>query len=128
MAKCDNCKSLKGYTTGADEYPQRTTIMYCSKDHWDGGGIPDENQDDPWADCEDFENKIDSFTGNFKKRLPEEIGKDIRYNGKRVGESESVKDSYWSGYEKDGKYYISLNDSYEHFWEVSHEDLEDYCL
>ena len=26
------------------------------------------------------------------------------------------------------KYYISLNDDYESFWETSYEDMADYCL
>jgi hypothetical protein len=71
---------------------------------------------------------MEKFNGDFSKRLPKEVGKDIRGNGKRVGQSESIKGSCWSGYEKDGKCYLSLDDDYECFWEVSRQDLEDYCL
>lgn len=31
---CTECKFFKVYTTGIDEYPQCTTIAYCSKGHW----------------------------------------------------------------------------------------------
>lgn len=71
---------------------------------------------------------MEKFTGDFSKRLSKEEGLDIKHNGKRVGESESVKGSYWSGYEKDGKCYISLDDDDACFWEVSRQDLTDYCL
>lgn len=55
--KCDNCKHLKVYTTGRDEYPPCTTIPYCEKGHWDGDPIDfnatDEN--DLWVNCLDYE-------------------------------------------------------------------------
>jgi hypothetical protein len=71
---------------------------------------------------------MEKFNADWNKRLPKEIGKDIRDNGKRLGESEHVKDCYWSGYEKDGKYYVSLNDDYGSFWETSYDDMADYCF
>lgn len=71
---------------------------------------------------------MEKFNADWNKRIPKEIGKDVRDNGKRLGEGGHQKDCYWSGYEKDGKYYISLNDDYESFWETSYEDMADYCL
>jgi hypothetical protein len=69
---------------------------------------------------------MDKFDADHSKKLSSEISKDIRDNGKRLGEGGHVKDCYWAGYEKDGKYYISLND--ETFWETSYQDMVDYCL
>ena len=67
---------------------------------------------------------MDKFTGDYHKRLPKEIGKDIIDNGERLGEGGHVKDCYWSGYQKDDKYYISLNDEPTAVWEASYEDMK----
>ncbi len=69
-----------------------------------------------------------NFDADWNKRLSKEIGRDIRDNGKRLGESGHEKGCYWAGYEKDGRYYISLNDDYAAFWETSYFDMADYCL
>ncbi len=57
------------------------------------------------------------------KPLPEETGHIIINRGKRLGESESVKDSYWSCYELAGELYITLNDDAEYTWKTTKEDI-----
>lgn len=54
--KCSYCHHQKRYTTGIDEYPGLTTIIYCSKGHWEGDDPePDPNQDFTlWDECNDF--------------------------------------------------------------------------
>jgi len=71
---------------------------------------------------------MEKFIGDWNKRLPKEIGKDVIDNGKRLGEGSHEKDCYWSGYEKKGKYFISLNDDSSAVWESSFEDMESHCL
>lgn len=71
---------------------------------------------------------MSKFNAEQNKRLPKEIGTDVINNGKRLGEGGHEKDCYWSGYEKDGKHYITLNDDNESVWETSYEDMVDYCL
>ena len=68
------------------------------------------------------------FNADWNERIPKENGRDIIDNGKKLGESEYQKDCYWAGYEKDDRYYISLNDDMESVWETSYEDMSDYCL
>lgn len=65
---------------------------------------------------------------DYKERLPKEEGKIIIDSGKRLGESEHMKDTYWSGYEHNGKYYITLNDDNETVWEASYDVMEKHCL
>jgi hypothetical protein len=55
--KCDNCKLLGIYRTGADEYPQFASIPYCRKGHWEAGDIIETVKKDPWEGCKDFEQK-----------------------------------------------------------------------
>lgn len=71
---------------------------------------------------------MEKFNADWDKRLPKEIGRDVINNGKRLGDGCHVKDSYWAGYEKDGRYYISLNDEEDTVWETSYEDMEMHCL
>jgi hypothetical protein len=71
---------------------------------------------------------MEKFTGDWSKRLPKEEGTNIIDNAKRLGEGTHEKDCYWSGYEKDGRYFIALNDDNECVWESSFEDMESHCL
>lgn len=66
------------------------------------------------------------FMGDWNLRLPEETGKTIIDTAKRLGEGESNKGCYWSGYELDGKYYITLNDAANSVWLVTYQDIIDY--
>lgn len=68
------------------------------------------------------------FTANWEERLPVEIGIDVINNGVNLGCGGHDSGCYWSGYEKDGKYYISLCDYSDSVWETSYEDMELYCL
>jgi hypothetical protein len=53
--KCDTCQFKKHYTTGTYEYPELTTIAYCSKEHWaDGDMFDDVVNPNPWESCKDF--------------------------------------------------------------------------
>lgn len=70
---------------------------------------------------------MEKFNADWNKRLPKEIAKDIVKNGVRLGEGGKQKDCYWSGYRKDEKYYISLNDDIDCFWESSVEDMLLHC-
>ena len=57
MRDCDNCKHMKHYITGMDEYPPCTTIPYCAKGVWhdDPQIEPDESAE--LKDCTLFEPK-----------------------------------------------------------------------
>jgi hypothetical protein len=57
--KCDNCENLAGYTLGQDECGAGHYFEYCKKGHWEGGGQieEEENCEDFWKDCEDYEFK-----------------------------------------------------------------------
>lgn len=61
---CDNCKKVKFYTTGADEYPPNVTFEYCSAGFWDTmyGEDPDAPMADIWVNCPEF----------LKKEFPKE--------------------------------------------------------
>lgn len=72
------------------------------------------------------ENKIEKFTGDWKKKLPEEEGREIIKNANLIGKSDPVKDCYWSIWQLDDQYYISLNDGMYSVWRVSKEDAELY--
>lgn len=53
--RCDDCAFKKYRTTGMDEYPMLTTIVYCAKGHWDDDPQQDmpNNQIDFWDNCPD---------------------------------------------------------------------------
>ena len=71
---------------------------------------------------------MEKFNADWSKRLPKEMGKDIIDNGERLGEGCHQKDCYWSGYKKDDKFFITLNDDRDAVWESSFEDMEIHCL
>lgn len=50
--KCDTCKFKKTHI-GAGP-PDDYSMEYCEKDHWMGGPIDEEVDDDLWADCKDY--------------------------------------------------------------------------
>lgn len=70
---------------------------------------------------------IEKFDADHKTRLPVATGDYILAQRKRIGESERVKGSCWVGYLCDGKYYLSLDDDAENFWEVSEAIVKEYC-
>lgn len=70
---------------------------------------------------------MENFTGDFSERLPFNVGFEIINKGKRIGEGTHQSDCYWSGYEYEGKYYISLNDYEESVWETSKDNIIKYC-
>lgn len=60
--KCDNCKNMVG-ESASQEYPYPT--IWCSEGHWDGIGYEVKDNystidEDPWADCEDFKEKVEA--------------------------------------------------------------------
>jgi hypothetical protein len=67
-----------------------------------------------------------SFNANQNERISEEDGRIIINTANRLGESTEEKGCYWSVYERDGKYYITLQDENENVWEVSKEDADTY--
>lgn len=75
-----------------------------------------------------MEKQIEKFTADWNKRLPAEEGKEIIEKGLRHGASSYQKDCYWSGYEKNGQYYISLNDQTHAVWLASYEDMKSHCI
>lgn len=74
-----------------------------------------------------IEMTTEKFEADHKTRLPEATGNYILAQGKRIGESERVKGSCWAGYLCEGKYYLSLDDDAETFWEVSEAIVKEYC-
>lgn len=66
------------------------------------------------------------FTGNYSDRLPKEKGLEIIENGTKLGESDPVKDSYWSVYKYQEEYFISLNDQHADVWEADENDANNY--
>ena len=73
MNKCAKCKN--GCYEGASlDYPY--PHAWCSKKHWEGIGESDNDIDDPWADCEDFECsgiKINAASANADFKIVEVI-------------------------------------------------------
>lgn len=67
-----------------------------------------------------------SFNANQNERLSEEDGRIIINTADRLGESKEEEGCYWSVYERDGQYYITLQDENENVWEVSKEDADAY--
>lgn len=54
MAKCIDCKFMKVYHTGFDEYPPCVALAYCSEWHWENG--PQESEEYlKEIECIDFE-------------------------------------------------------------------------
>lgn len=57
---CDSCVFQKYYTPQVDEVATGSTMVYCSKGHWDMSPQYDEdltleeNEYDAWVDCKDF--------------------------------------------------------------------------
>jgi hypothetical protein len=68
-----------------------------------------------------------NFNANWDERIDKELARDIIKNGKFLGDGECEKDCYWRGYEKDGKFYLGLNDGYN-LWEVNEDIIKDYVL
>lgn len=66
------------------------------------------------------------FTADYNDRLPKEKGLDIIENGTKLGESDTVKDSYWSVYKYEEEYFISLNDQHSDVWEADENDANNY--
>ncbi len=64
--------------------------------------------------------------GNKKFKLPIELGNSVIKNGIRLGESDRIKDCYWSGYKHENSHYLSLNDDEYHVWLVNYQDIIDY--
>lgn len=52
-AECSACKHSGQYTTGGDEYPAYTVVMFCKRHHWSGD--PDYATLIDKIDCNDFE-------------------------------------------------------------------------
>jgi len=63
---------------------------------------------------------------NDKTKLSEEDGRIIINTANKLGESEQVKDCYFSIYEKDNKFYLTLQDSNDNVWEITKEQIEEY--
>lgn len=59
---CTECKFFKVYTTGIDEYPQCTTIAYCSKGHWENGSPTGDYEAN---DCNDYEFNTNLLTSQI---------------------------------------------------------------
>ena len=57
MIDCENCKHMGCYTTGIDESPQCTSLVYCKKGYWYGDPEPEPDMRDIDC-CADFEFKI----------------------------------------------------------------------
>ena len=53
--KCDTCKNQIGYILGPDECGSGTFDARCAKGHWQGIGLIDDNGNDCWIKCEDYE-------------------------------------------------------------------------
>lgn len=63
------------------------------------------------------------------KPLIREIGIVVVDSGTRVGESDPVKDTFWSAFEFEGQNYVSLNDDPACVWLCTREQLEkDYGI
>jgi len=69
---------------------------------------------------------MEKFNAAWDKRLSKEEGKNIIHNGKRLGESESDKDTYWSVYKLNKQCFITLNDESDSVWAASEEDAINY--
>lgn len=67
------------------------------------------------------------FSARDEDRIPVEVGKNVVENGKRLGEGGHNKDCFWSGYELDGKFYITLNDNPGSVWEADENVTRYYC-
>jgi len=52
---CDGCKNQIKYTTGSDEYPAHTTMLCCSKGHWENSPEAEVYDADPWIECKDLD-------------------------------------------------------------------------
>lgn len=61
------------------------------------------------------------------KPLSEDQGKQILSAGVYLGRSKMEKDCYWSCYQYEENFYISLNSWFAWVWEVDSEDIEKYC-
>jgi hypothetical protein len=70
----------------------------------------------------------EKFTGDWSKRLPQDQREHVIKYGHHLGNGNPVKDSYWAGYELNGKFYISLNGESDAVWETSEEEMENHCL
>ena len=74
--KCDSCRRKKGEIFGNDECGGGSYFEYCSKGHWEGGGLQDENIE--WENCPDFDEK--SLCVSFERDTDTKI---IYSHGKR---------------------------------------------
>jgi hypothetical protein len=64
--------------------------------------------------------------GEFTKRLSEDHGSDIIQLGTKLGESDQVKGTYWSAYQLDDEYYITLNDRADYVWIANKSTVDLY--
>jgi hypothetical protein len=64
---------------------------------------------------------------NWKHRIPEDLAKKVKKDGKSIGQGTFVKDCYWKGYEFEGRYFIGLC-WYDDMWETDKETMELHCL
>lgn len=62
--KCDSCRYKKGEILQKNESGGGSYFEYCSKGHWEGSGLQNENLEwencpdfDKWKNCPDFDKK-----------------------------------------------------------------------